>query len=106
MESNKNRRVITVLIIGDEFDEILLINKIYLGREIIYKDFNSGLTVYKEIATLNSNIYKKRFIIYKWAFVNIFNKGLIIIAGKNIMGNRAFNNIYNRKLIIITEKRL
>ena len=43
---------------------------------------------------------------YRKAFVNIFNKRLIIITGKNIAGNRAFSNIYNRKLIIITGKRL
>ena len=106
MEFNRDRGVIIILIIGDEFDKILLINKIHLEREIIYKDFNSGLIIYKEAVILSGGIYKGYFITYKRVFINIFNKGLIIIAGKNIAGNKVFGNIYNKRLIIIMGRRL
>ena len=77
-----------------------------MGREVIYKDFNSSLIIYKETAALGSNIYKGRFIAYRRAFINIFNKRLIIIIGGNIISNRVFSSIYNKKLIIIIGKYL
>ena len=74
MEFNRDKGVITILIINDELNKILLINKIHLKREIIYKDFNSSLIIYKKAAVLSGGIYKGRFIARRGAFVNIFNK--------------------------------
>ena len=77
-----------------------------MGREIIYKDFNSSLIIYKKAAALGGNIYRGRFTIRRGALINIFDKGLAITVRRNIINNRVFNNIYNKRLIIIIKKRL
>ena len=55
---------------------------------------------------MGGNIYKRYFIIRRRAFINIFNRKLVIIVGRSIAGNRVFGNIYNRRLVIIVGKRL
>ena len=58
------------------------------------------------MAALGGGIYKGRFIARRGAFVNVFNKKLVITVRRGIVGNKAFNSIYNRKLIIIIKKYL
>ena len=77
-----------------------------MRREIIYKDFNSNLIIYKKAAALGNNIYKGYFTIYRRVFINIFNRMLIITVRRNIIYNRAFGSIYNGRLAIITKRYL